>query len=102
MTTNDARDLTGEEIAQFKAHAESYPQTSSAWMLRVLAQLERTQAERDLFKGAMQAQDERERKAGELCGVDHGQWGCDWPAAVADVVVHLRSLIKQISDGAAK
>lgn len=50
MTTNDARDLTGEEIAQFKAHAESYPQTSSAWMFRVLAKLERTQAALAIYR----------------------------------------------------
>jgi hypothetical protein len=41
-------------------------------------------------RGAMEVQDERERAAGERCGVSQMERGCDWPDAVADLVIHLR------------
>jgi hypothetical protein len=47
-------------------------------------------AELTLARGAMTAQDGRERAAGERCGVRYELWDCDWPDAVADVVLELR------------
>lgn len=49
----------------------------------------------EMLRGAMKAQDERERKAGELCGVSWEENGCDWPDAVAETVIVLR---KKLAD----
>lgn len=45
------------------------------------------------LKGAMDSQDERERQAGEQCGVDYEAHGCDWPDAVAEKVIVQRQRI---------
>lgn len=50
-------------------------------------------AEIRLFRGAMDAQDERERQASERCGVPYEQYGCDWPDAVADEVCRQADLL---------
>lgn len=42
------------------------------------------------LQGAMAAQDEREQRAGERCGIERGVTGCDWPDAVAEEVLVLR------------
>jgi hypothetical protein len=46
-------------------------------------------AERENLRGAMAAQDGRERAAGEKCGVSYDIHGCDWPDAVAEEVNRL-------------
>ena len=43
------------------------------------------------MRGAMRAQDEREREAGARCGVGAELHGCDWPDAVADQVLMLKA-----------
>ena len=58
-----------------------------AWLLAALSSL---REERDTVKGAMVAQDEREQRAGALCGVPWAEHGCDWPDAVAEEVCALR------------
>ena len=50
----------------------------------------------DLLKGAMAAQDERERLAGEKCGVPYELSTCDWPDAVADEVLGLRQELARL------
>ena len=45
-------------------------------------------------RGAMAAQDERERQAGEKCGVNAALWDCDWPEAVAEEVLVLRGQLQ--------
>lgn len=47
------------------------------------------------LRGAMAAQDQREAKAGERCGVSPIEYGCDWPDAVADEVLSLRAQLRQ-------
>jgi hypothetical protein len=42
-----------------------------------------------LLRGTIDAQDERERLAGERCGVSYSENGCDWADAVADRVIFL-------------
>jgi hypothetical protein len=42
-----------------------------------------------LLRGALYAQDERERQAGDKCGVSWQESGCDWPDAVAEKVLAL-------------
>lgn len=42
------------------------------------------------LRGAMDSQDNREREAGEKCGVSYLENGCDWPDAVAEKVLALR------------
>ncbi|SRR5579871_858965 len=49
-------------------------------------------------RGAMAAQDERERKAGEACGVKYEQHGCDWPEWVADALMSKNRLIAEFVD----
>ena len=53
-------------------------------------------AEVVLLRGAMESQDERERQAGERCGVPYLEYGCDWPEAVADVVIVLRKRVERL------
>lgn len=48
------------------------------------------------LKGAMRAQDDREKAAGEKCGVDYAQWGCDWPDAAAEKILDLRRQLKSL------
>ena len=55
-------------------------------------------AQRNDALGAMAAQDEREKVAGEMCGVLHHLHGCDWPDAVAERVVSLEEKILAIAD----
>jgi hypothetical protein len=42
-----------------------------------------------LVRGAMAAQDGREREAGERCGVEYHVYGCDWPDAAAEQILAL-------------
>ena len=48
------------------------------------------------LKGTIAAQDERERLAGDRCGIHYEQYGCDWPECVADEVLKLRSRIAEL------
>lgn len=50
------------------------------------------------LKGAMSAQDQRERNAGAMCGVSYSVHGCDWPDAVADEVLGLRAQIATLTE----
>ena len=59
---------------------------------RIVEQLE----EIALLKGAMAAQDEREQKAGERCGVPYEQHGCDWPDWMAEKVLSQAARIAQL------
>lgn len=54
------------------------------------AEVARLRDETANLKGAIAAQDEREREAGERCDVPHVLYGCDWPEVVADEVLALR------------
>lgn len=49
-----------------------------------------------LLKGAISAQDEREQKAGERCGVPYEQYGCDWPDWMAEKVLWQAARIAQL------
>ena len=49
-----------------------------------------------LLKGAISAQDEREQKAGERCGVPYEQHGCDWPDWMAEKVLSQSARIAQL------
>ena len=59
---------------------------------RIVEQLE----EIALLKGAIAAQDEREQKAGERCGVPYEQHGCDWPDWMAEQVLSQAARIAQL------
>lgn len=56
-----------------------------------LNNLARAEADGALLRGAIAAQDEREQRAGERCGVSRGECGCDWPDVVADEVLTVRA-----------
>ena len=57
---------------------------------RLLAERDEVDALVNQLRGAMAAQDSRERAAGEKCGVLYEHNGCDWPDGVADYVLLLR------------
>lgn len=48
-----------------------------------------------LLRGALRAQDDRERQAGKLCDVPYEESGCDWPFTVAEELVLVR---QQLAD----
>lgn len=52
----------------------------------VLAAMTRMQVERDQLCAEHALRDEREKLAGERCGVSRDVHGCDWPDGVAEVV----------------
>lgn len=61
--------------------------------------------DRDLYRGAMAAQDLRERAAGELCGCPTERHGCDWPDAVAEELLSARRELaewKECAEGLAR
>ena len=64
------------------------------------ATVERLRQENELLRGAMSAQDERERQAAARLGMIHN---CDWPESVADEVEGLRETVERltapVSDG---
>ncbi len=60
---------------------------------RVVAQLTALRAEHATLRGALAAQDEREKQAGERCGVPYELHGCDWPDAVAEKLTALRGAL---------
>ena len=64
-----------------------------------IADLEAQQAR---VMGAMDAQDDRERQAGEKCGVSYEEYGCDWPDAVADKVLALRQRVADLEAAKAR
>lgn len=64
-------------------------------LLQARRDLEATQQELRLQKGANAAQDERERNAAERLGMIHS---CDWPEQVADDVESLRASHKRAVD----
>lgn len=64
----------------------------------IASRYDRLAADRDALlvdnqhvRGAMEAQDEREREAGELCGVPYHEYTCEWPDAVAEEVLVQRA-----------
>jgi hypothetical protein len=62
------------------------------------ARIAELEAEQSNLRGAMQAQDARERQAGEKCGVDYNLHGCDWPDAVADRIVELEAIVGKLPE----
>jgi len=49
-----------------------------------------------LLKGSIAAHEERNRKAGERCGVPYEQHGCDWPDWMAENVLSQAARIAQL------
>lgn len=100
---------TGFAMEQHDCPKRTLPQFSVATMnrisvLRHLANnLLRDSVEREAcewaaneittLRGAMNAQDEREARAGERCGLHYEHHGCDWPDAAAEEILSLRKAI---------
>lgn len=55
-----------------------------------------------LLRGSVEAQDEREQRAGEKCGEPWHLNGCDWPDAVADVILGLKADLASTRDAIAR
>ena len=68
------------------------PALAGADLRRLRAEYDRLKVDCTTLRGAMAAQDERERLAGERCGVPCELHGCDWPEAVAAEVERLRRI----------
>ena len=64
-------------------------QSASERVEALRAALAEAERQRDEVKGAMRAQDERERRAGERCGVSAIMAGCDWPDQAAERILTL-------------
>lgn len=60
-----------------------------------IRETEQLRAELAQMRGAMNAQDGRERAAGEACGVSWLEHGCDWSDAVAEAVCSLRAELER-------
>ena len=68
------------------------PEDQNHWDIDgVMSEVERLRKDLELTRGAMAAQDQREREAGEKCGVSWLEVGWDWPNWVADEVLSLRA-----------
>ena len=50
-----------------------------------------------LLRGALVAQENREKEAGKLCGIPWEEWGCAWPMMMAETVNDLREKLKSES-----
>jgi hypothetical protein len=74
-----------DEVASLRAERKTLAQ-----------QVQDKDAEINQLGGAMAAQDEREAKAGEACGVPYHLGGCDWPDTVADEVLGLRAEVERL------
>jgi len=59
--------------------------------VELIAKMAALEADLELARGAMRAQDEREQQAGARCGVPWEQHGCDWPDGAATEVLALRA-----------
>jgi len=84
------------EIHRLMAINETLTRDHNALLIdgaRWQTRAEKAEAELAQVKGAMAAQDEREKLAGEKCNILWQEHGCDWPDAVAERVIHLRSLL---------
>lgn len=72
------------------------------WLVRGTTGLQRQLTEAHVtihqLKGALAAQDEREQKAGDLCGVSRVERGCDWPDAMAERVIVLEATIAALHE----
>jgi hypothetical protein len=62
----------------------------------LLDEVERLRAQNANLRGAMDAQDHREKAAGEVCGIPYEEHGCDWPEVVADKIVFLKSEVDRL------
>lgn len=88
------KDCDGEEIDVEELIASVRHDHATGFNCRCLYLcdvLEGVQKELALARGAMLAQDNREKAAGEKCGVLYGLAGCDWPDEVAEEVLGLRA-----------
>lgn len=92
------RHLVAERAERAGAERGAAGAALCAAMPSVVGDADRTPADlvaqiivdRGNLRGAMAAQDERERQAGDRCGVSAVVHGCDWPEAVADALVDAR------------
>lgn len=67
--------------------------------LRIVRDLvKRQEDEIKLLRGAIRAQDEREREAGIRCGVAYELHGCEWPDAVAEEVLVLQVKLRDLEE----
>ena len=84
------------ELREAKQECEQAQQENAT----LRATVERLRQENELLRGAMSAQDERERQAAARLGMIHN---CDWPESVADEVEGLRETVERltapVSDG---
>lgn len=101
--------MTPEQIAKERGEFEAWAKIIGLWLTQYdrsdtyihgdtwgawkgwLARAERAHARETELQGTIDAQDERERKAGEKCGVPYAESGCDWPDNVAEKVLALQA-----------
>lgn len=87
------RDLDADESGELDRRA-SVPLVMAA----IQGALSSHAEELRLARGAIAAQDERERTAAAACGVPYEPHGCDWPHAVAERVQALKDELRQLRE----
>ena len=95
VDTPDHADSVEMEKQNWGGDWVRYPDHAAALQSKD-AEIERLKEDLTLTRGAMDAQDQREREAGERCGVSWLEVGCDWPDWVADEVLSLRAKIERL------
>lgn len=87
----DAIEHVQEQVAQHARIYDDLKQAAAPHGNTPLQAIQNLCEERSHLRGAMNAQDERERIAGEACGVPWTEHDCDWPQWVAEEVNKLRA-----------
>jgi len=100
LSTCDWPDAVADEVLALRQRVADL----EAQQARVMGAIDeqRLREELRLTRGAMDAQDDRERQAGEKCGVSYEEYGCDWPDAVADEVLALRQRVAELDAAKAR
>lgn len=94
--------MTSEELPpeELRRRAALYAEPWKSTLLNAVQSIERLQQGNAELRGAMAAQDEREKSAGETCGVPYELHGCDWPDGVATEVLTLRRQVAALREDA--
>lgn len=100
--TKSALDVLIDECLCVKCECGVGPCDEIANRDAARAELAALREDLKLARGAMAAQDERERVAGERCGVLALEHGCDWPDAVADTLDALRERVAKLESALVK
>ena len=84
------------DICTFSDNITAEQRATAAFIAHARQDIPKLLTEIDHLRGAIAAQDDRARQAGEACGVPYELHGCGWPDAVAEEVQVLRADIASL------